>query len=53
MGVSREHDNSVGQWEEFVYVVVMLAVGFVEGEGELPDDSFDLLGLPRQSEFAK
>lgn len=53
VGVSREHDNRVSQWEELIYVVVMLAVGLVEGEGELPDDSLDLLGFPGQPEFAK
>jgi hypothetical protein len=53
VSISGQHDDCVGQREKFISVVVEILVGFVEGQGELPNDPFDLLGLAWQSEFAE
>lgn len=53
MCISGKHDNCVSQGEQFISVVVLLTIRLEKGKGELPDNSFDLLGLPGQSEFAE
>lgn len=52
VSIGRKHDDGVGQRKEFVCVVVSIGVALVESQSELPDDSFDLLRLPRQPELA-
>lgn len=53
MGVSRQHDNRVGQREKFVCIVVGVVVGLEERLSELPNHSFDLLCFAGQSELGE
>ena len=45
MGISGQHDDGVGQREEFLGVLVVLLVLVEVGLGELPHYALDLLGL--------
>lgn len=45
MGISGQHDDGVGQREEFLGVLVVLLVLVKVGLGELPHYALDLLGL--------
>ncbi len=51
--VCCQHDDRVGEGEQFISVVEGLFVLLVERQGKLPDDSLDLLRLPWKSEFRK
>lgn len=53
VSIGREHDDSVGQWEQFVRIIIGLNICLIESKGELPNDSLDLLRLAGQSKLAE
>lgn len=53
VSVRMQHDNGVCEGKQLVSVIIVLFVRLVEGQSELPDDPFDLLGLPRKPKPTK
>lgn len=53
MCIGRKHYNRISQRKKLISIRIGLDVTFIKGQGELPNDSFNLLCFAREPKFAK